>query len=174
MRPGRVLVTGASGFAGRAVCARLSAIGIAVRRVLRAGTSTAAPATDDVAVEDIGPLTDWLHALSGVDAVVHLAARVHVMRDTAADSLAAFRHTNVEGTEALARAAARAGVRRFVFISSIKVNGERTGERPFTERDAPRPEDAYGMSKWEAEQRLTEISATTGMAITVLRPPLMY
>lgn len=167
-----ILVTGAGGFAGRPVCARLGADGIAIRRVLRAG----APAltADDFPVDDIGPSTDWSRALSGVDAVVHLAARVHVMRDTAADPLAAFRQTNVAGTETLARAAARAGVRRFVFVSSIKVNGERTAEHPFTERDSPAPQDAYGISKWEAEQRLAQVAAESGMAVTVLRPPLMY
>lgn len=167
-----ILVTGAGGFAGRAVCARLAGDGFPIRRVLRAGGS--AVTADDVAVDDIGSDTDWTRALSGVDAVVHLAARVHVMRDTAADPLAAFRQTNVAGTKALARAAARAGVRRFVFVSSVKVNGERTGEHPFTERDTPRPQDAYGISKWEAEQRLAEVAAGTGMAVTVLRPPLMY
>lgn len=169
-----ILVTGASGFAGRAVCARLGAEPVTLRRVLRAGSLPSVAAAGDVLVDEIGPSTDWQHALIGVDSVVHLAARVHVMRDTAADPLAAFRHTNVAGTETLARAAVRAGVRRFIFVSSVKVNGGRTGERPFTEGDAPHPEDAYGLSKWEAEQRLAEVAAGTGMAVTVLRPPLMY
>ncbi|MDP2323544.1 MAG: NAD-dependent epimerase/dehydratase family protein [Gammaproteobacteria bacterium] len=167
-----ILVTGASGFVGRVVCDRLERDGYRVRRVLRPGHSRRESL--DIGIEDIGPATDWSRALSGVDAVVHLAARVHIMRDTAADPLAAFRHTNVAGTEVLARAAARAGVRRFIFVSSVKVNGERTEGRPFTEHDAPGPEDAYGISKWEAEQRLAEVAADTGMAVTVLRPPLMY
>lgn len=170
----QVIVTGASGFVGQALCAKLASDGAAVRRVLRTCAGGIAPPAADIVLEDISPDTDWGGRLAGADAVVHLAARVHVMRDTVSDPLAAFRRTNVEGTDVLARAAARAGVRRFVFVSSVKVNGERTVDRPFTERDVPHPEDAYGRSKWEAEQRLTEISATTGMAVTVLRPPLMY
>lgn len=169
-----ILVTGANGFAGQAVCARLAAGGVAVRRVLRASGPASTPGPDDFTVDDIGPATDWMRALADIHAVVHLAARVHVMKDTAVDPLSAFRRTNVAGTEMLARAAAKAGVRRFIFVSSIKVNGERTAGRPFTERDMPAPEDAYGISKWEAEQRLAEISTGTGMPVTVLRPPLMY
>lgn len=168
----QVAVTGATGFVGRAVSERLEREGCHVRKVLRSGHRLR-PGLD-FAVEDIGPLTDWSGAFERVDSVVHLAARVHVMRDSVADPLAAFRRTNVEGTETLARAAARAGVRRFVFVSSVKVNGERTADRPFSERDAPHPEDAYGRSKWEAEQRLAEVAAGTGMAVTILRPPLMY
>jgi nucleoside-diphosphate-sugar epimerase len=168
----RVAVTGATGFVGRAVCDRLEREGCHVRKVLRPGHDLR-PGLD-FRVEDIGPLTEWSGAFESVDSVVHLAARVHVMRDSAADPLTAFRRTNVEGTEALARAAVRAGVRRFVFVSSVKVYGERTGDQPFTERDTPHPEDAYSRSKWEAEQRLAEVAAGTGMAVTILRPPLMY
>lgn len=167
-----ILVTGASGFVGLAVCARLARDGRRLRRALRQGHGQLADL--DVRIGNIGAATDWRAALKGVGAVVHLAARAHVMRDTAADPLSVFRCVNVEGTETLARAAARAGVRRFIFISSVKVNGERTADRPFCERDTPHPEDTYGRSKWEAEQRLAEVAAGTGMAVTILRPPLMY
>lgn len=170
----RVLVTGATGFAGRAVCARLGAASIEVRRALRTGASAAPAMPGDIVAGDIGPFTNWDRALAGIDAVVHLAARVHVMRDTAMDPAAAFRRTNVEGTHILAQAAARAGVKRFVFVSTVKVNGENTSGRPFTEHDLPQPVDPYARSKWEAEQRLAELARDTGMAVTILRPPLMY
>jgi len=165
-----VLVTGANGFVGRALCEALAASGRRVKRALR----MAQPGRpDDVAVGDIGADTDWRSALEGVSSVVHLAARTHVLRETAADSLAEYRRVNLDGTRRLAQEAGRAGVRRLVFVSSIKVNGEVT-ERPFTEDDAPRPEDAYGVSKWEAEQALARVAGETGLQVAVLRPPLVY
>jgi UDP-glucose 4-epimerase len=109
-----------------------------------------------------------------MDAVVHLAARVHMMKDRAADPLAEFRRANTEGTVRLARAAAQSGVHRFLFMSSIKVNGEATFERPFTLALAPAPVDPYGISKWEAEQGLQKLAEQTGMHMTILRPPLVY
>ena len=112
--------------------------------------------------------------MADVDCVVHLAARTHVLRDTGVDSLTEYRRVNVEGTRRLAQTAARAGVKRFVLVSSIKVNGESTGAHPFTESDTPRPEDAYGIAKWEAEQALRQIAAESGMEAAVLRPPLVY
>ena len=169
--PSRVLVTGANGFIGRALCEALSASGHTVRKAVRASGPGDKNA---IAVGDIGPGTDWGAALEGVSAVVHLAARTHVLRETAADPLAEYRRINVAATERLARSAAARGVRRLVFLSSVKVNGERTGARPFTEDDAPRPEDAYGESKWEAEQALARIAAETGLQAVVLRPPLVY
>ena len=165
-----VLVTGANGFVGRALTEALAASGHRVRRALRLPEATG----DAVAVGDIGPGTNWDAALAGIDSVVHLAARTHVLRETAPDALAAYRSVNVTGTERLARAAAARGVRRLVFLSSVKVNGERTGERPYTEEDAPRPEDGYGISKWEAEQALARIASETALPFTVLRPPLVY
>jgi len=126
-----------------------------------------------VQIESIGAATDWSDALTGVDTVVHLAARVHVMNDISSDPLSAFRQVNVAGTERLARMAAQAGVRRFIYISSVKVNGEGC-EKPFTERDIPVPEDPYGVSKWEAEQALQKISAETGLEVVIIRPPLVY
>jgi UDP-glucose 4-epimerase len=113
--------------------------------------------------------------LREVDAVFHLAARVHVMKDTAVDSLAEFRKVNVLGTLNLARQAAAVGVKRFVFVSSVKVNGESTPVgQAFTEADEPNPQDAYAVSKFEAEQGLREIAADTGMAVVIIRPPLVY
>jgi len=119
--------------------------------------------------------TDWSLALQGVAIVVHLAARVHVMKEVSGDPLTEFRRVNVEGTFNLARQAGAAGVRRFVFISSVKVNGESTQDgRPFTEADTPNPQDAYGQSKHEAEQGLRLIAADTGMEVVIIRPPLVY
>lgn len=165
----RVLVTGADGFVGRALLPALTKAGHAARAAVRVPRADSAP--DAVAIGDIGPETDWTAALDGIEAVIHLAARVHVMRETATDPLDQFRRVNVEGTRRLATAAA-AGVRRFVFVSSVKVNGEETAERPFTEADIPLPEDPYGISKWEAEQILG--GTASGMETVVLRPPLVY
>ncbi len=169
----RVLVTGANGFVGTAVCRALSEHGITVRRAVRRADAVTAP-EEDVVVGNLGPATVWDQALRDVEAVIHLAARAHVVRDTAADPRAEYRHVNVLATQALAQAASNAGVRRFVFLSSIKVNGEQTGVAPFTEADAPRPEDAYGMSKWEAEQTLWRIIGGSALEGVVLRPPLLY
>jgi len=166
-----VLVTGANGFIGRALCGVLAASG---RRVRKAVRMPVPGLPDAVVVGDIGPDTDWRTALKGVSGVVHLAARTHVLRETATDPLAAYRKINVSGTERLARSAAAGGIRRLVIVSSVKVSGERTEERPFTEDGAPRPEDAYGVSKWEAEQALFRIAAETGLEVVVLRPPLVY
>lgn len=165
-----VLVTGADGFVGRALCATLAASSRRVRRAVRAVRPAAA---DAVATGDIGPDTDWRPALEGVDCVVHLAARTHVLRETAADPQAEYRRVNLDATRRLAQMAAGAGVRRMVFLSSVKVNGEAT-QRPYTERDVPRPEDDYGRSKWETEQALARIAAETGLEVAVLRPPLVY
>ncbi len=166
-----VLVTGANGFVGRALCAALAAAGHSVRMAVRAAQPDLPGA---VAVGDIGPATDWRAALDGMGTVVHLAARTHVLHETAIDPLAEYRRINVGGTERMARSAAAMGVRRLVFLSSVKVNGESTMARPFTESDAPHPEDAYGISKLEAEQALSRIAAETSLEVVVLRPPLVY
>jgi UDP-glucose 4-epimerase len=167
----KVLVTGANGFVGRALCAALVTSGHGVRMAVR----TPQPALPGaVAVNDMGPATDWGAAFDGARCVVHLAARTHVLRETAPDPLAEFRRINVDGTERLARAAAAHGVRRFVFLSSVKVNGESTAARPFTEDDAPRPQDAYGISKLEAEQTLARVAAGTALEVVILRLPLVY
>lgn len=127
-----------------------------------------------VAMGDINATTDWSRALKGVDVVAHLAARVHVMFEKATDALTAFQEVNLHGTVNLARQAAAAGVRRFVYVSSIKVNGEYTDEKPFTESDTASPQDPYAVSKWEAEQALHEIGLETGMEVVIIRPPLVY
>lgn len=167
-----VLVTGATGFVGQALVTALRAQQRHVRRVLR--IPAAGNVADDIIVGDIGPNTGWQPALQGIDCVVHLAARTHVLNEHSADPLVAYRQINVAATRRLAQQAAAAGVRRFVFMSSIKVNGESTGEHPFSANDAPQPLDAYGISKREAEDVLRQIGADTGMEIVILRPPLVY
>lgn len=175
---GRVLVTGANGFVGRAVVARLERAGVAVTAAVRSAARSSLLPTRLVSTSAIGNIdgdTDWGLALEGVETVIHCAARVHVLSETAANPLAAFRVTNVEGSIALARQAARAGVRRFVNVSSIKVNGESTElGAPFRASDPPRPVDPYGISKLESELALTEISRASDMELVIVRPPLVY
>lgn len=165
-----ILITGAGGFIGQALCARLRAEGVPFKAASRTHTGN-----QWLAVGAIDGHTDWSAALAGVDTVLHLAARVHVMRDTAADPLAEFRKVNVDGTLNLAEQALQAGVKRYIFISSIKVNGERTAPgRPFLAGDAPAPEDAYAISKREAEDGLRALCNDTQMACVIIRPPLVY
>ncbi|MCH7485611.1 MAG: NAD-dependent epimerase/dehydratase family protein [Proteobacteria bacterium] len=169
----RVLVTGASGFIGRVLAPALSKAG---HRVL-AATRTPEAARDlgeTHAISDLGPDTPWRDALDGVDQVIHLAARVHVMKESAPDPLSEYRRVNTDGTRRLAEEAAAAGVRRIVFFSTVKVNGEASAGVPFRETDSPRPGDAYAQSKWEAEQALFEVAERTGLEAVVLRPPLVY
>jgi nucleoside-diphosphate-sugar epimerase len=168
----RVLVTGANGFIGTALCGRLTADGSNVLAGVRRHTS-AVPGTSCVVLGEVSGNTRWDEALDNVTHVVHLAARVHVMRDPSRDPLNEFRRVNVEATVSLARQAADAGVQRFVFVSSIKVNGEGR-ERAYTERDESHPQDAYAQSKWEAEEGLRRVERETGMAVTIVRPPLVY
>lgn len=169
----RVLVTGASGFVGSEVVRQFSSAGgFEPVAALRRPASVSGAAT--VTVGDLGPETDWTHALDGVDAVVHCAGRAHQLDDSAADSLSEFRRVNVEGTRRLAECAQAAGVRRFIYMSSAKVHGEATHERPFRESDAPAPFDPYAISKHEAERALAEVAASTGLEIVTLRPPVVY
>ncbi len=159
---------------GMRLCQRLICDEVSVRGVVRSHGSIVT-ICDQVGVGLIDEATDWHLALLNVASVVHCAARVHVMHDAAVDSLAAFRAVNVDGTMNLARQAATAGVKRFVFISSVKVNGESTQPgTAFTEADNPNPQDAYGQSKHEAEQGLRQTALDTGMEVVIIRPPLVY
>lgn len=173
-----MLITGASGFVGRELCGKLQEQGAAVVAAVR--KKSLFPGCSDrllsqIEVGDINPATDWSSALAGVNTVMHLAARVHVMRDTAADPLAEFRRVNTAGTEHLARSAAVSGVKRIVYVSSIKVNGEATRDgQKYSEADAPSPQDSYGVSKWEAEQALQRVAEETGLEVVIVRPPLVY
>ena len=170
-----VLVTGGQGLVGKALTARLLAQGLTVRVSTRQKSTSTDLRVECVQTTDLSATTDWLSAVQAIETVVHCAARVHVMHDTVADTLMAFRAVNVDGTLNLARQAAALGVKRFVFISSVKVNGESTPPgREFTEADAPNPQDAYGQSKHEAEQGLRQLSADTGMEVVIIRPPLVY
>ena len=169
-----ILVTGASGFVGKAICAHMvkrSSLRISVRDK----SAGYWPVGAGVIEASLSPEQDWMTALSGISSVVHCAARVHVMNEEATDPLAEFRRVNVDGTLRLARQAAEAGVRRFVFVSSIKVNGQHSQPgHPFTADEIPAPGDPYGVSKCEAEAGLRALSQETGMEVVIIRPPLVY
>lgn len=172
----RVLLTGAGGFVGRAVQGRLLADAtFLLRSVFRRLPADLPAALEVCVVPELSPYSEWGEALVGVDSVIHCAARVHVMNEQAVDPLADFRRVNVEGTLNFARQAAGAGVRRFIFISSIKVNGEGTlrGE-PYDSEAMGDPVDPYGVSKMEAELGLRTISFETGMEVVIIRPVLVY
>jgi nucleoside-diphosphate-sugar epimerase len=170
----RILITGANGFVGQVLCARLAHSGGVVRAAVRTQAQGVDLPCPSIAVGEIDAHTDWNSALEGIEIVIHLAARAHAMNEQAANPLDAYRRVNVAGTERLLRAAVPAGVRRIVFVSSIKVNGETRAAPGFSEADAPQPEDAYGISKLEAEQRLASICAESTIEHVVLRPPLVY
>jgi nucleoside-diphosphate-sugar epimerase len=172
-----VCVSGANGFIGRAVCegllARLYSVRPAVRSLVYAGL--AGQGLDSIEIGEISQVSNRPFSLEGIGVVIHAAARAHVIRDAAVDPLALYRSVNVQGTLHLARQAALSGVKRFVFISSIGVNGAFSDLfRPFANDDAPAPIEDYAVSKWEAEQGLWEIASQTGMEVVVVRPPLVY
>lgn len=172
MRNPSLLVTGASGFVGSGLCQQLSVLDYRTHRAGRSNTTT--PGPSDHPIDDLTDERIWATALRGIDVVIHLAARTHVLSDHGTAALEAYRAINVQGTKALARQAAASGVQRLIFLSSIKVNGEATPDTPFTEIDTPAPEDAYGISKWEAEQALMDICASSKMEFVIVRPPLVY
>lgn len=170
-----VLVTGATGFVGQALCAQLARHGYGVRAAVRRNGAASGMLAQEILVGELDAHTDWVAALAGAAAVVHLAARVHVMDDQASDPLSEFRRVNVQGTLRLAQQAAQAGVQRFVYISSIKALGEATlVGQPFTEESPTQPSDAYGVSKLEAEQGLRDLAEQTGLEVVIIRPPLIY
>lgn len=165
-----IAVTGAAGFVGGRVLIDLARRGHVAIGVVRRAEADAVRA-----VGDIGADTDWARALEGVEVVVHCAARAHVMREKAVDPMRLYRSVNVEGTRRLAEQAARHGVRRLVYLSSVKAAGERSAPgRPLKVSDPAAPEDAYGISKREAELALLEVGAATGLETVIIRPPLVY
>jgi len=191
----KVLVTGATGFIGQALSLSCIKRGFQIQRAIRVNPEQfsnkkikkSGKTGDFVCVGSIGSHTDWSNVLQDIDAVIHLAARVHKINDDAVNPLVAFREVNTTGTEHLARESAKIGVRRFVYLSTVKVNGEETGlgieksgmrekkrQESFSESDIPNPQDPYAVSKWEAEQVLHKISKETGMEVVIIRPPLVY
>ena len=170
-----VLITGVNGFIGSALCAKMLFDGWTVRGTVRNAqhSNLLPPNLEPIIIESIGSDIDWSKALNGVDSVVHLAALIHLKDNSGADQFRKFRYINTVATEHLARTAATSGCRRFIFLSSVKVNGEEKA-KPYTEKDIPKPIDPYGISKWEAEKLLHKISAETGMEVVIIRPPMVY
>ncbi|MBU3632905.1 SDR family oxidoreductase [Polynucleobacter sp. AP-Feld-500C-C5] len=169
------LITGATGFIGKSLLNYLIESGIHTVAAVRVKPNNWSIKCPLFEVGEIGPETNWSDVLIGIDSVIHTAARVHVMNDMSINPLLDFRRVNVEGTLNLARQAAKAGVKKFIFLSSIKVNGESTQKgKPFTDSDKPCPEDPYGISKYEAEEGLRLIARNTAMKVTIIRPVLVY
>lgn len=172
----RIVVTGATGFLGRRICATLLRQGYEVYAAVRSPSSAALPELAGIPLRpapDLSSEADWRETLKGVEAVIHTAARVHQRSQASPTLLELYRRVNRNGTATLAQQAAELGVQRFVFVSSIHVNGILTEGQPFREEEIPHPTTPYGISKWEAELALREIGEATGMAITIVRPPLV-
>lgn len=170
-----ILITGATGFVGGHILNYLSSSTPAPKITAAVRRSVVLPLAKEVVIQGLENDCDWSSLLGGQDVIIHAAARAHIMKDDAVDPLTEYRRVNVQGTLNLARQAAAVGIKRFVFISSIKVNGEQTAlSKPFTVDDSPAPEDAYALSKWEAEKGLINISAETGMELVIIRPSLVY
>jgi len=169
-----IVLTGATGFVGSNLLRKLVELEYSPLVVLRSKNENN-PRYNEVMIESIDSKTDWKDSLSGCDVVIHCAARVHMMDDKSLDPLSEFREVNTQGTLNLARSASKAGVKRFIFTSSIKVSGEETllGS-PFKSSDEPNPLDPYGISKFEAEEGLKKIALETGMDVVIIRPPLVY
>jgi len=170
-----ILITGATGFVGRSVVKQLLNKHYDVRACSRQDNVGMPNAAEIFTIGDIAGDTAWHQALLGVDVVIHCAARAHIMNDLALDPLVEFRKMNRDATLNLAIQVADAGVKRFIFISSIKVNGEETSvDLPFKPDDKNIPTDPYGLSKYEAEQGLLALAKETGMEVVIIRPPLVY
>jgi len=169
----KILITGQNGFIGKALFNLLQQQEHQVRGTVR-NKQKIEKGRDITVVGNIGHTTDWMAALTGIEVVVHLANRAHVLNDQVRDPLAIFREVNVAGTIQLAKQAVESGVRRFIFVSSIKVNGEQTSKHPFTVNDKPNPQDPYAISKLEAENALREIAEQSSMEVVIIRPPLVY
>ena len=170
-----LLITGANGFIGRTLVSKLaSEQKYSVWASVRKKTNQFPSRVEIIEYADITRKSNLTSVLRNIDAVVHLVARVHVMNEKASNTLFVFRNINVNLTVNLAKQAASHGVKRFVFLSSVKVNGELTFHKPFRESDLPKPEDAYAISKWEAEEALRKISKDTGMEVVIIRSPLVY
>lgn len=171
----RILVTGATGFVGRAVIRDLRSAGHTLSGTTRQADLPQGPQGIPLyRVPDFSEAADWHRYVAGADVVIHLAARAHMTREDGLHALDLYRAANRDGSRRLMAAAAAAGVKRFVFMSSVKAVGEETFGIPYDETSQPRPEDAYGISKWEAEQELADVSARTGIELVILRPPLVY
>lgn len=168
----KILVTGATGFIGKNLCQALlendhKIVGVTRGPIKKNNNITF---VQKVLTKD----TDWADILKGVDVVIHLAGRAHVMKETSENSYQAYADINVDATKRLAEQASLSGVKRFIYLSSVKVNGERTNRSAFNEVNIPLPEDDYGKTKWEAEKVLTDIAKDTGMEVVIIRPPLVY
>lgn len=174
MQRNRFLVTGATGFIGRALSLELARRGHYTHCAVRSRCKASGLPGQVIVVGDIDQGTDWSYALDGVSSVIHLGARVHVMQEISGDELDAFREVNLEGTKQLARAAVACGVKRLVYVSSIGVHGSYTDDKPFTEVSIPAPYSPYTVSKYEAEQFLFEVACQTDLEVVVVRPPLVY
>ena len=170
----RVLVTGADGFIGSALCDQLAIRGFQVRRAVRALSPNLARQDDLHAIGDLSAFADWRSLTSGVEAIMHLANRAHRAVRASRNEVELIRSINVGATVQLATSAARTGVRRFVYVSSVHVNGSSTAGVPFTEEDIPAPVGVYATSKWQAEQALRDIESSMGLPVTIVRPPLVY
>ena len=169
-----ILLTGSTGFIGSFLTQHLHQKSYSIIAAVRQISDAFSPDIKQVSVTDILPSTNWTSAINKVDTSIHLAARAHILKDQATDPLAAFRETNTYATLNLAQQAANAGVRRFIFISSIGVNGNQTYAKPFTADDLPTPAEPYAISKHEAEIGLRQIATETGMEVIIIRPPLVY
>jgi nucleoside-diphosphate-sugar epimerase len=170
----KILVTGATGFLGASLLRHLCVQGYCSTAASRRKIVDMPLSVVTCIVDGVGAETDWSVPLRGQDVVVHCAARVHVMRDTSVDPLEAFRAVNLHGTINLARQAKEAGVKRFIFLSSVGVNGAETFDAPFSESDVARPHSPYAMSKYEAELGLRVVAEQTGLEVVIIRPPLVY